>query len=312
MSNKERYEYFDENGRNYAVDTVTGEKIEADNILVPVGSTVRTPAQKEAFKKHLEAERFKYGRKAANSELGDFFFILKEHNPQMISATNYGRLIYLLTYLGYNNVLMLTQRVPMKKSDLGDVMQLSKWTLQRFWAEICPTYIQEINGVLQVVNPDVIRGVLKQPGIYQKLYTDSIRKLYLSAKTTNHKYLSYIFQVIRYVNIEYNVLCSNPMETNSELIEPMTIGEFCECIDFDASHFCRLRSIYTSITFDVKGQQQYFLLFLPINNNPNDIRMFVNPRILYSGSNYEKVEALALLTKRKKRGNNSPFLHQTK
>ena len=52
------------------------------------------------------------------------------------------------------------------------------------------------------------------------------------------------------------------------------------------------------VTFDVNGQEQYFLSFVSNENNPDAIRMFINPRVMYSGSDYTKVEVLGLFTKR--------------
>ena len=296
------YTYFEENGNDYAVNTLTGEGLDAIKTIVPVGSRIITPEQQEAYKKRKEIERLKAQRIEQDSDLGYFYFLRKDHETGKISADTLGRLIYLLTYLDYDGNLMLSQRKPMKKSDLENVMGLSRSTVWRFWQEINGRYIVETDGVLKLSNNDVIRGKLCTDGhVYQKFYINAIRKLYRRIKkTSHHKYLGYVYMTLPYINLEFNIICHNPDETNLKAVKPMSIGEFCNKIGYDAGNFDRLRKIYSQITFDVDEEEQYFLSFVMNNYDANSIRMFVNPRILYSGSNYKDVEMLGVFCKKTK------------
>ena len=139
------YMLFEKEGFTCAVDTDTGEIIDTITVTLPVGSKVYTPAQQEAYKKHKDYERNTSLKKAQSNELGYFYFILKDHQLGKISAETVGRLIYLLTYLDYDSNFMISQRKPMKKSDLEKIMNLSKWTIGRFWKEIHHLYVEEYN-----------------------------------------------------------------------------------------------------------------------------------------------------------------------
>lgn len=298
----EGYTFYEENGNDYAVNNSTGEILDAVKTILPVGSIVYTPEQREAYKRRKEIERLKAQRIEQDSDLGYFYFLRKDHEMGKISADTLGRLIYLLTYLDYDGSLMLSQREPMKKSDLGNVMGLSRSTVWRFWQEINGRYIVETDGVLKLSNNDVIRGKLCTDGhVYQKFYINAIRKLYYRIKQpSRHKYLGYVYMTLPYINLEFNIICHNPDETNLNEVKPMSIGEFCNTIGYDAGNFDRLRKIYSQITFDVNEEEQYFLSFVMNNYDANSIRMFVNPRILYSGSDYKRVEILGAFCKKSK------------
>ena len=47
-----RYEYYEENGKTYALDTVTGVITDAITATFPAGTKIRTPAQQEAYQKY--------------------------------------------------------------------------------------------------------------------------------------------------------------------------------------------------------------------------------------------------------------------
>ena len=55
--------------------------------------------------------------------------------------------------------------------------------------------------------------------------------------------------------------------------------------------------LYRQITFEINNQREYFLTFVMNEADAEHIRIFVNPRIIYSGSDYKKVEVLGAFTK---------------
>ena len=83
-----------------------------------------------------------YFRRKNNEPLGNFFFIPLEECFNDISPETVTRLIYLNTFTKYNSgQLMLTQRTPMKVTDLTFVLNVSKSTVIRFLEEACPYYL---------------------------------------------------------------------------------------------------------------------------------------------------------------------------
>ena len=51
-----------------------------------------------------------------------------------------------------------------------------------------------------------------------------------------------------------------------------------------------------SLVFDVDGEQRHFVAFVTNKASPNaeDRLIVINPRVLYGGHNFERVEAFAL------------------
>lgn len=121
------------------VDKISGEIVGE----MPVGSKVITPKQMEARRQYSSRKNNYEMRKCNNSELGYFYFIYHEHQLGNISAETVGRLIYLLTYVDYNNNFMIRKNCHMKKSNLQEVLHVSRATANRFWNEIKDVYIKE-------------------------------------------------------------------------------------------------------------------------------------------------------------------------
>ena len=162
-----------------------------------------------------------------------------------------------------------------------------------FLDEVNPYYLSEIEDGTLTTNPDIFkRGKLQgQSEFYRRLYNKGIRTLYEKAyKKSIH--LGYLFKMLPFINIEYNMLCKNPLEENLDDVEVLTVKEFCEIIGYDYSQISRLANIYKQITFDVKGKQERFCSFVTDGLDLANGQIFVNPRILYSGTDYVKVQVL--------------------
>ena len=72
--------------------------------------------------------------------------------------------------------------------------------------------------------------------------------------------------LVSWLYLPYDALCEcameyNPLEDHLEVIEPMTLGEFCDAIGYERDNAQRLLDNYRKITFNWKGKQQYFCTF---------------------------------------------------
>lgn len=230
------YQYYnDKSGNTLAVCESTGEITEAINITVPIGSRIFTPEQQAACKKRRAIETRQSIRRTMMDELGYFYFVLCENQFEGLTPETAARLILLCTYVNYDGCLMMTQRTPMKVNDLQDVLGLSKSTTYRFWKEVNSAFLVEDESSNIRLNTNAIfRGKIaknQKGNTYQKFYIDAIRKLYQNTSRNNHKHLGYIFKLLPFINIEFNIICFNPTEQELDKVEPMTLKEFCDCID---------------------------------------------------------------------------------
>lgn len=288
------YVNFGDNDAVKAVNNETGEVTDAVWMCVPVGSRVYTPDSLNARNAYLkQAEDNKLRRTPSNQR-----FFMVPHNTDfsdLLPAT-LTRLIFLNTFVDANNRLMLTERKPMQKKDLADVLGISQTAVKKFWNEVCPKYMTECDDGLILTAPEIfIRRKLARHGTYipyEKFFVTGIRKLYKATDKANHKHLGYIFQMLPFINLQYNILCHNPEETDLDKIDSMSLSDFCSAIGYDVSNLSRLLSTYRKLKFDVNGKPERFCACVYDGLDLKSAQMFVNPHILYNGHNLEKVRIL--------------------
>lgn len=300
------YEYITnpETGETYAVEKATGEATPTKTVTAPIGTVFYTPAQQQAYKtqKDKQSEHYLKRLDKSLSPLGNYYFISSVEQFEGLTPETVTRLIYLSTYmLRYNsNKLMLTERTPMRRKDLISVLGVSDSSARRFWREVSPDYIKEDSSGLIFTNADIFkRGKLNKhiDNPYLKMYINGVRKLYKSANGEYHKQLGYLFKLLPFINIEYNILCTNPLETDIEKIKPISISDFCNLIGYDVSNISRLLNIYRKVRFDVEGKQERFCSLVYDGIDRYSAKIIINPHILYSGSDYNAVKVLGAFHK---------------
>lgn len=291
-----------------SVNPRTGEVQEMIYLHVPIGTIYRTPDQQEAAKEwkrrqQEQAEKERYKRLAKNI-LGNFYFILCENVFSGVSPQTATKLIMLCTYLNYNNQFMLTRQTPMQKSDIQRVLRLSRSNAYEFWNDVEGKYIKDRDGGLFISNEaNIIRGAIPQgdqPGFrqFQKVYIKTVRALYYETSTRKHKQLGYVFKMLPYINLEFNIFCKNPFVTNLDNVQPLTVAGLCSLLGYDVNNASRLMKDLQSLTFERNGKREYLISSVDNGSGAAASRkIFVNPHILYNGSDYRRVEILGSFCK---------------
>lgn len=273
------------------VDNETGEVVGGLNYGDTIIAKEELQRRSKEKKKRLEREAYKRNTKEK------FFFVKSgtRFPTETLSTATLARLIYLNTFSNYDGVLMVTERTPMRKEHLSNILGLGRTATSVFWNEINPEYITEDKqGNMHTSGIWFLRGRLKRKQFnqYQKFYDSGIRKLYMSVNGRTHKNLGYIFSMLPYVNIEYNLVCHNPYETNIDNVEFMSIAEFCEFIGYSVNHVDRLLKIYDGITFEVNGRLEKFCTITYNGINKRNAKICVNPNVFYIGRNFEAVKII--------------------
>ncbi len=229
--------------KGYLIDEETGEMTP-----IPAGTKIQTEAELETIKKIMQLKQEKVDfEKFKNGRCGQFFWSLynigEKYHPEL-SDDMLAKIIYLLTYLGYNsNILMYRRDVtsplrPMTKDDVRCIIRLHRSKFDRFWEKLMESGVisENVNGEL-VVSDAFCRGKLtkKTKGDMAaiKIFSQAVRYMYERIDVRSHKYLAYIYRLIPYINLRYNVFCTNPLETDKFEIEPLTAREICEVIGID-------------------------------------------------------------------------------
>ncbi len=299
----------DKDGNPLRIDPATGEVTQGFYTPVFPGDKITTPAQQEASKKYIESLKRAAGRRTANRDLGKkYFFIDGKQRFSDLKPQTATRLIYLQTYIDFTtqngNRLKLTTKTDMCRSDLPKVLGLSYDAVAAFWAEVSPKYLTEDEDGLLFSSSDVfVRGAIDLGESYYRAYCNGVKKLYKDTPKSRHKHLGHIFQLLPYVNVEYNMLCYNPTENDLDEIELLTLNEFSDLVNkYDNGNLHKLLKIYNNLRFTVtdKNGDKHTERFISIVNNGIDrgkAKIFINPRILYSGCNYERVQVLGAFCK---------------
>lgn len=274
------------------IDTVT--------VVVDVGSIIYTPEQQERYKerKQREAKRIlkQEELKHRRNNTPKFCFVSTEEEWSGVRPATMARLVYLATFLDYGGYLKTNLHRKMRRSDLEGILRLKKSETYKFWNEVKDKYLlEEENGDLSMREEFSCRGELSLGGRYQQIFVDSVRALYQKTAPTQHKYLGYVFQVLPFVNIEYNILCTNPMEKNLDLVDPISIDDFCAAVGYSKDQRARLMRVYASITFPVDGKQEHFCAFVTNGADIGSTKIFVNPHILYHGKQDVQTQILGKL-----------------
>ena len=280
------------------IDPTSGEYIEKITIDIPSGSVWYTPQQQRNYKARKEREAEQRVSNRFNDPLGPYFFIHADEQFEGIAPEHVMRLIYLASYLSISKeMLMRTERTPIRQDDLMKLLGVSKTTVTRFLEAVSPRYLTvDESGLLYLNRQTFRRGKLKSKvkkeyTPYRKLLINGVQALYHDNSALLRKRLGCFFKLLPYINAEYNLVCQPwcVEEQRLDLVEPLSVTEFCELCHFDRKHWKEYIKEYSSISFMLAGQEERFWSLVPAGGNPSIERIFINPYILYQGSDYQTV-----------------------
>ena len=175
-----------------------------------------------------------------------------------VSGLDIVRLMYLSTYLDYQNVLRIDKTRAIKLTDFPSLLDISERSAKYFISALKRNNImfQDENGNLQLNSKIFYRGKVKKPKEYEiqtiRIYIETVRSLYLNTSKNERNRLLYVFKLIPYINRFNNIVCKNVFEANIDNIERLTLEEFCNVIDYDKDHISRLKEELSSITLNGK------------------------------------------------------------
>lgn len=206
------------------VSLETGEVLEESGIFIP-------DYQKK------EVKRKRTAKKEQEDQGG---FIWMKYEVGKIDKTHWNRradltrLIMLATYLNYDNVLTYNKQ-PMTKSKMMEVLKLPQRTFFRFFDNEVKlkNILQGQDGSYYINKKFAYKGKLDvQETGNTRVYIDYMRELYNKTSSREHYKIAYLFLLLPYVNIKYNIICSNPLETDESLIDPLSDYKVREILNY--------------------------------------------------------------------------------
>ena len=197
-----------------AMNENTGEVETLIPTYIPDGSRIITPEEAIKIYKNREAQKEKelkkYLKNKAEKPLGDYFFALADNEADYftLKPATLARLIYLSTYIGYNS-----DYLKIDKEDLQEAMELKKYTFYEFLKEVNGNYLIFEDKQIRLNPPYLFRRgkFSKQTDEererrYQKIYIEAVQELYKNTPPTSHGSLGYVYKLMPYINIEWNII----------------------------------------------------------------------------------------------------------
>lgn len=294
MSRKTAYgKFYKADGENMALQH--NGKIE----IPPKGSLIHiiTPEQQEKRRKNAErareAEKFNSEVQNISKEHGGFTWLRTDYFLNELKPQTVGRLAYLSTFLDFENQLLLKlNNQPMLKGDLAEVLGVTKRTTQDFYKELTEEKILIDKGKDGLYLSKIFWRGRTTDKKKIRLYRSTIRELYGKMSIKGHRFFGYVIQLIPYFNREWNVICSNPEETDMMKIDFLSIGEICKLLNFNKSNSDRLKAALTGNYFVWNGSKQSICAILKVQSCGTHFEtIIVNPHLIFAGTDYKKVES---------------------
>lgn len=221
------------------------------------------------------------------------------YNELNIEPSNISRFLYLCTFIGYNttehkNVIVKrvknNKTAPMTKKEIMEKMKLSKSGFNKFYKEIKDKeLIYETNEGIFISDKYVTKGNIgNQDSNFIRLFIDTTRYLYENCTIKQHKTLSYVLQLIPFLDLQTNIILINGKK--AEMKDIMTLLGLSTKNRSDVSRFKdRL------LKFHVKIDDKKYHLFATITIDYIDENdkfqkntyVAINPRVVWGGSSIE-------------------------
>lgn len=284
------------------MDVETGEVFDAPAGKYSIFDMDYVNKQKEVRKKYMGIAMGAASRMTPDKFIWEIYELSTLQTPTL-SPANVARMIYLSTFLSYDGFLAHANGRGIDFKALPEMLKISERQFRNFWKEVSEEKIfREKDGLVYVNDNYFCRGRMKSKDVaalvmegkyMTRLFIDGVRQLYESATPRSHKTLSYIFQILPFVNREHNVVCHNPLEEDPDKIEPMTLGEFCDVVGYERHNAARLCKALMDPTFAVGNREQHAIrCVLTKSLSREEYKIFINPRVYYAGKDYRKVEVL--------------------
>lgn len=223
------------------------------------------------------------------SVLGNFYFNFYNDIPK-IQKQYLFRFIYLSTFLKYDDTKILIKENnnryrPIKENELMNILNLKKTEYHKTKTELLKNnliYIDSEKNIHINKNISTVNKIKKSKKEYTRVFKENIQELYTKSEAREHKQLYTFFEMLPYINYNYNIICYNPTEINIQLINPMTLNDIIEKFSTN-----KQKSKAKKQLLNMKlGDEPVFIM---ISKYDKDF-FIVNPKLFYKGNNKDDLE----------------------
>lgn len=226
-------------------------------------------------------------KRCIKERYGSFYFSYYNKMLNILKPQYLTRALYLCSYMNYDNLLIegKTHHKPIYESDLIRI-----WNISR--AEMFNTKKELIDLGILIVNENKTLSISEnfcKKGEFMKnikdekarIFNDAIREIYEKAKPSEHKKLALLYKMLPYINLKWNMVCSNIDEEIKDLVQPIDVKTLCKLLN--QSNVTKLKKDLLSLT--VNGRPVVLMASVM-----NKSIILINPAVYYKGTRLEDVD----------------------
>lgn len=221
---------------------------------------------------------------------------IEDRFPQL-TAQDAARVLFIGSYVAWeSNRLQYANGRIIRKSGLCELVGMSAKRFSQFFKKlISEQVLSESDKGELFMNPTLFyRGEIKTNRYdlgdmsHTRVFRKTIQDLYALFNGRQLSKLGVIYKVLPFLNFETNIICFNPSETDEDLLEPMNLDQLSTLLDYGDPH--KLRRALEAIK--IEGKPVFLVVQNP--NNRRQLRVIVNPRVVFGGS-AESLKAIKVL-----------------
>lgn len=226
-------------------------------------------------------------KRCIKERYGSFYFSYYNKMLNILKPQYLTRALYLCSYMNYDNLLIegKTHHKPIYESDLIRIWNISRAEMFNTKKELIDLGILIVNEnkTLSISENFCKKGELMKNIKDEKarIFNDAIREIYEKAKPSEHKKLALLYKMLPYINLKWNMVCSNIDEEIKDLVQPIDVKTLCKLLN--QSNVTKLKKDLLSLT--VNGSPVVLMASVM-----NKSIILINPAVYYKGTRLEDVD----------------------
>ena len=120
------------------------------------------------------------------------------------------------------------------------------------------------------------------------MFDNGFKEIYEQATSKEHKRLGILIKILPLVNYKWNLVCTNPEETDKDKIIPLSLKDLCRVVGYDENNSNKLKRELLKV--EVSGNSVICIHTMKSGNI-----ISINPKVYYKGNSIEALEYLCTL-----------------
>lgn len=153
------------------------------------------------------------------------------------------RFVVLCCYMDYDNSIRFGNAKKgynyATEKDLEEIWRLSTNETIRTKKALIKYDLLRVEGKHLIINKKYCKKGKQLKGSV-KIFKNGLIELNEKVGAKKHKRMALFVQLLPYVNYHYNILCSNPNESNIDKVEPLTPKDICKIVGYNENQSSRL------------------------------------------------------------------------